>query len=165
MKLSGPWVVCLGLVLLGCANPTSGAGDEMPANAYFAKGEAVRQLFHQCSRAAPEFAPTGYAPTASDVIGLERRLPQALATALASEFGSGERVTFDPARYVRHYAAYEADGRVMIYGNFVPRDEDVERRAGPDALSIVCDGGPVFFGVEYDVDRQQITRVSFNGAI
>ena len=165
MKLSGPWVICLGLVLLGCAKPSSGASDELPANAYFAKGDTVGQLFHQCSRQAPEFSATSYAPTAGDVISLERRLPQALAAALTTKFGNTEHVTFDPARYARHYAAYEANGRAMIYGNFVPRDEEVESRVGRGALSIVCDGGPVFFGVEYDVGRQEITRISFNGAI
>ncbi len=165
MKLSEPWANCLGLLLLGCANPTSGAAQELPANAYLAKGDEVGQLFHQCSRAVPAFAPTAYIPTPGDVIRLEQHLPLALATALADRYGGSERVTFDPARYVRHYAAYEAGGRAMIYGNFVPRDADIERRLGPGTLSIVCDGGPAFFGVEYDVERRQITRVSFNGAI
>ena len=28
---------------------------------------------------------------------------------------------------------------------------------------IVCDGGPSFFGVEYDVERGQFTHIAYNG--
>ena len=46
----------------------------------------------------------------------------------------------------------------MIYGNFAP----LEYRNDQGAV-IVCDGGPAFFGVEYDVERRQITGMAFNG--
>jgi hypothetical protein len=30
---------------------------------------------------------------------------------------------------------------------------------------IVCDGGPQFFGAEFDISAKRITRIDFNGSI
>ena len=32
-----------------------------------------------------------------------------------------------------------------------------------DGPVVICDGGSAFFGVEYDVERGQITGMAFNG--
>ncbi len=55
---------------------------------------------------------------------------------------------------------YLSDGRRKIYGNFAPLGIGIGNRRGP---VMVCDGGPAFFGVEYDVERREITGLAFNG--
>ena len=107
--------------------------------------------------------PTAYTATAHDVVELERALPSALQAALARSSYSPDDVIFGPESYARYFAAYDAAGRAMIYGSFVPLADDAERRASWDAYSLLCDGGPAYFGVEYDVEARKITRISFNG--
>lgn len=65
-----------------------------------------------------------------------------------------------PVGYHRQYVGVVRDGRRFIYGNFAPRDLE------PGVLNrpiIVCDGGPQFFGVEYEPATERFTLVSFNG--
>ncbi|MBC6981350.1 hypothetical protein [Caulobacter sp. 17J80-11] len=54
------------------------------------------------------------------------------------------------------------DGRRYVYANFFPpnaSDAD-DWRTRP---IMVCDGGPWFFGAEYDVTAGRITQLAFNG--
>ena len=50
-------------------------------------------------------------------------------------------------------------GRRFLYGNFYPRSAD-EVSPDPDQWRrepvMVCDGGPAFFGVEYDVEADTL---------
>lgn len=133
----------------------------LPKNAYFVPPPLVSSLFEQCSRAAPDFVATEYRPSPDDIISLEGKLPAALERSLAGSGDSREQVEFEPTLYVRHYAAYKNAGRDMIYGSFAPLfGSQFDRGAEP---VMICDGGPIFFGVEYDVASHEITRISFNG--
>jgi hypothetical protein len=94
-------------------------------------------------------------------VALERALPGELRR-VAGNGVYGDQVVFEPNRYVRQYAAYSANGRAMIYGNFAPLSMGSGGRGATSPI-IICDGGPSFFGVEYDVARKRITRIAFNG--
>ena len=57
------------------------------------------------------------------------------------------------------------DGRRFIYGNFFPIEEGIGQFDWRTKPTRICDGGPVFFGVEFDVAAQRFTRIDFNGSI
>lgn len=78
-----------------------------------------------------------------------------------SGFAMGDLKFSDiPAAYHRQYMGFVRDGRRFIYGNFAPRE--LEPSASNQPI-IVCDGGPQFFGVEYEPATRRFTLVSFNG--
>ena len=136
--------------------------QQMPDNAFITDPGEIPFLFRQCSRPSPTFVASSYRLETRDILALERALPSALSEHLQKAgYGSG-MVTFQPSSYRRHYAAYEAGGRAMIYGSFAPLSVGPGRN-GPASPVMVCDGGPSFFGAEFDVTSQQITRLSFNG--
>jgi hypothetical protein len=65
----------------------------------------------------------------------------------------------------REYLGIVRNGVRSIYGNYAmrrtppyPADFDMSLPTG------VCDGGPVFFGAEYDLDSGAIGHLAFNGA-
>jgi hypothetical protein len=93
-------------------------------------------------------------PRAADVIALEKALPTALKAAQARDWSGF------PQAYLRQYVGIVRKGHRYVYGNFVPRHGD-----GPatDKPIIVCDGGPVFFGAEFDVSARKISHLAFNG--
>jgi len=70
-------------------------------------------------------------------------------------------VAGDP-RWQREFIGIIRNGRFILYGNYLPADVTVDPGHLPTG---VCDGGPVFFGVEYDVDTGAITHLAFNGAM
>ena len=107
----------------------------------------------QCSRAAPE-AKGFWSPTAADIRALERRLPSYLARQQGNRPSIG-------TPYYRHYVGVTHDGRRSIYLSAFPvgtAEPDWRRHA-----QIVCDGGNVFWGVEYDPLTKQFTNLSVNG--
>lgn len=154
--------VVLALAALTAATSAQGSqANGLPENAYLVPPPLVSSLFQQCSRSAPDFIPSDYQPGPGDITALEAELPGALERSFASSGDSREQIEFEPSLYVRHYAAYKNDGRNMIYGSFAPLlGSEFDRGPVP---AMICDGGPIFFGVEYDVVSHQITRISFNG--
>lgn len=71
-----------------------------------------------------------------------------------------------PQDYYRQYAGFIIGGRRVIYVNGV--DAGLIERGRPSdwrtqALDI-CDGGPLTFGVEYNVARRGFDNFAFNGA-
>jgi hypothetical protein len=94
-----------------------------------------------------------------DIDILEARLPQALARA-----GTLPVLKHAPRGWARQYVGIVRGGRRYLYGNFFP--EDVSHEPGTAWLRTalqVCDGGPAFFGVEFDVAAGHFTHVAFNG--
>ena len=130
---------------------------EWPANAHVLSGAAAERVFHQCSRATPAFAAADFQPDVGSIRELEAKLPAALVAA-RGEVDDGSGAMVDLGSYYREYAAYMAGGRRRIYGNFAP----LESKMGEGPV-VICDGGSAFFGVEYDVERQEIVGMAFNG--
>jgi len=120
-------------------------------------------LLHQCSRATPAPFQGTWQPQPADIARLEAILPKAII----SEQPRGGRFrmnAFSPTNWNRQYVGLVRQGRLYIYGNYFPantdREADMRWRTEP---WIVCDGGPNFFGVEYDVRAGRITQITFNG--
>ena len=68
-----------------------------------------------------------------------------------------------PNGLARQYVGVVRDGRRFIYGNFFPRGMYSDNR-WRESLIVICDGGPDFFGIEYDVERKEFSHLAFNGS-
>ena len=93
---------------------------------------------------------------------MEALLPSALAAAPA-----GRGVDFSNLRpaWQRQYAGLVRNGSRFIYGSFFPADAQNELAGWRERPMIVCDGGPQFFGAEYDVEAGRISHLAFNGSL
>lgn len=131
------------------------------------------QLIRQCSRSAPDTADAFFTPSPREITAIETAAMSALLAARDdhAEFRRnmeerGIVTPFDwpddPSAYQRQYVGYVADGRRMIYGNYLPASGSDGNSAEP---LIVCDGGPVFFGVEFDLETGNVMRIAFNGGL
>lgn len=138
-------------------------------------------MLRQCSRSSPAPGEGSWQPEAADIAALEAALPAALAASNLSaieerlrtrpEVGTPSPSDPDwataPRGWRRQYGGLVRGGRRFIYGNFYPHRSD-DGWQTPDwrtAVVLVCDGGPVFFGAEYDVEGHRFTHLAFNGAI
>lgn len=117
--------------------------------------KAEESILRQCSRPAPEAVNEFWHPAEKDI--------QALETALTS-YLAGAKSLPSPGVYHRQYTGYKKAGIRYIYGNFYRGNaysSDIE------AISpvMVCDGGPNFWGIIYNVDAARIENVDFNGRV
>lgn len=127
-----------------------GSRELLPAT----EGSAV---LNQCSRDAPRSNDGYWSPSATDVMVLEEELVKSFATRQKV----GLRVP--PANeYSRQYVGLFKGGRRYIYGNFYPKQSSVSDPKQAKAF-VVCDGGPAFWGVVFDVERQAFDEPLFNG--
>lgn len=158
------FAVALGMFLSGCD-----AAAALPPGAAILPGEQVPVMLRQCSREAPEAGEASWQPGEADIAALEAALPAALRD--RPETRGDYSPAFDwsraPEGWGRQYVGIVRGGRRFVYGNFHPRrlyrdDPIADWRTHP---VIICDGGSVFFGVEYDVEAGRFTHLAFNGAI
>lgn len=133
----------------------------MPASATVLPESQIGAMLRQCSRASPSAGQGGWRPSAADISALERRLLAALADAPQARAMSNGA---PPQGWLRQYVGLVRDGRRYVYGNFAPQG-DVSSSDWRRTPLIVCDGGPDFFGVEYDVESQRFTHLAFNGML
>jgi len=145
-------------ILLGAAHPVP-----LPDGAAILPGDEATALLGQCSRATPAPFQGTWQPRPADIARLEAILPKAII----SEQPRGGRFrmnAFILTSWSRQYVGLVRQGRRYIYGNYFPANTDggadMRWRTEP---RIVCDGGPNFFGVEYDVRAGRITQIKFNG--
>ena len=184
MSAARLFLVVTALALGGCsAEPVTGddRAVALPADAVVLPGSVVGQILHQCSRSAPAPGEATWQPAANDIALLEAALPAALAASDLSRIEARLREdphigspspddsawTVAPQGWRRQYVGIVRGGRRFVYGNFFPfRPEEELRtdswRAEPQ---LICDGGPVFFGAEWDVAARRFTQIDFNGAI
>lgn len=161
-----PIAIALLLAACGAASPP------LPPDAAILPGTTVAQMLRQCSRQAPAPGEAAWLPSAEDVLALEAALPAALRPRpelREMHYPGDPDWARAPDGWRRQYVGIVRGGRRFIYGNFLPKrpEEGVEFGAA-DWRSVpipVCDGGPVFFGVEYDVDAGRFTQIAFNGGL
>ena len=119
--------------------------------------------FSNVRERSPANGEATWQPGAADIAALEAALPAALAAQKPTGAPDWSRA---PQGWRRQYVGLVRGGRRFLYGNFYPRSAD-EYRQDPDQWRrepvMVCDGGPAFFGVEYDVEAGRFTHFGFNG--
>jgi hypothetical protein len=122
-------------------------------------GNQVIAMLRQCSRPSPYAGEATWVPRIADVTALEAKLPARLST---ERFAALRKA---PQGWARQYVGIVRGGRRYLYGNFFPADMLAEAAGSgwKRAPLRVCDGGPAFFGVEFDVAAGHFTHVAFNG--
>lgn len=130
-------------------------------------GAEADRLLNQCSRQAPQNVQGKWTPTSAQLGDLRTRLPDALDRALSKRQRNRERAV----EIAGQYAGFIIGGRKIIYVNAFPKPELAPTIPGMKAHDwrheavIVCDGGAVFFGVEYDPEKKTFANFAFNGAV
>ena len=120
--------------------------------------DRAAELFHQCSRSAPVPGDHLWQPSAAEIAGLEAALP----AYVADRRSRGEKSPPESVLYHRQYAGFTRGRDRLIYGSFFP----AHAAAAPRPLSspvIICDGGPVFWGIVYNVTTRRFEEPQFNG--
>jgi len=127
-------------------------------------------FLHQCSRSSPQGFQGTWTPGEAVLRELEARLPAALHAEWRRHSDRFRKYAARPT--VRQYAGMVLHGRNIIYVNALPRSM-VANPALPlpytpdwrNKADVVCDGGPVFFGVEYDPVSKTFSHFAFNGPV
>ena len=119
------------------------------------------QLVHQCSRATPSGVTGVWQPTPDQIAALEPKLSDLLTAQLVPY--SKDRPS--AADYYRQYGGLVVGGRQIIYVNgfyraLLASTPNMDWRVKPVLL---CDGGIISFGVEYDPASGTLSHFAFNG--
>jgi hypothetical protein len=154
------------------APPASSAIQEQVAELWTADtrtvltGEPAQALTRQCSRISPGPVEGEWTPSESEIAAMEDRLILIVARELEAH---GESPS--PGDYYRQVAGFVIDGRRMIYVNGVD-ESAIQREPNPEhpfdwrtQAALICDGGPITFGVEYDPATGQFSNFAFNGSV
>ncbi len=149
--------ISLTLLFLTCA-PRAGAAPSLPVDAVVLLPSQADSLLAQCSRETPSKGGEAWTPSVEDILALESLLPEALRL---SRHIRGPDFSKAPNGWKRQYVGIVRNGRRLVYGNFFPSHE-TQWPSRTEAV-VVCDGGPSFFGVEYDVAARRIVHLAFNG--
>jgi hypothetical protein len=131
--------------------------------------QAGTAVLCQCSRASAGPASRYWTPAPDDIAQLESRLT-AYVRANAHPHMPKQWLTL--SENLRQYLGVERSGRKLIYVNFLgvnvfslirrPFHRPAIERAWRSTAFVMCDGGPDYFGVEYDVAARVFTRIDFN---
>lgn len=128
------------------------------------------QLLDQCSRDVPKKGERYFSPSIIEIEAFETAVQTAIDSSGAMDRENAWRKSQNlPQRtsvtkdWGRDIIGLERGGRRFIYGNYYPAEDRLLR--GRIKPVIVCDGGPVFFGAEFDLEREEIVHLAFNGAL
>jgi hypothetical protein len=152
------------LLLLSCS-----CSPALPEGAEILAGADVAQVTRWCSREGPEAAEATWQPSAADVRAFEAQLAielphhvRKVGWLLPSD--KAQLQSF-PVGFWREYIGIVREGRRSIYGNFGPEPRRPLADPLSEEMTYICDGGPVFFGAEYDLQSKTITHAAFNGPL
>ncbi|MBO6506549.1 MAG: hypothetical protein JJ850_00535 [Kordiimonadaceae bacterium] len=139
-------------------------------------GEEALLVYEQCSRETPPMPDSVWTPSHEVISEIEQVLPEATRNALwklkISNIGRwiGGRYVGDLEKELpslaREYVGAVRDGKKHVYVNlFVDIDRGELFDDGDSGPTVFCDGGIMFFGLEYNVEQQKVTHIAFNGAV
>lgn len=131
----------------------------VPFKAYVLPIGEAEMFFSQCSRPSPpqEVAKTAWLPSAAEIAKLEKDLVPFMAQLQGITLPD----YFWTHGYARQYMGYKIGSHKFIYGSFFPSSDNFDNAAHKAVT--VCDGGPVFWGIVYDVDADKFETPYFNG--
>src|SRR4051812_6741875 len=107
-----------------------------------------RAVLAQCSRDTPEPVTGFWTPSVAQIDAIEQRLPKLLRS-------SGHKIKLGDSH--RQYIGFIFRGKRLIYLNAFPADDIASWHSRADwkkTAWIVCDGGDVYWGVEFDPATQ-----------
>ncbi|WP_066552794.1 hypothetical protein [Croceicoccus bisphenolivorans] len=145
------------------------AAGALPPNTTVLAALAPGFALPGCSRPVAGPVEDGWDPADEDVAAMEDALALTLASLRTLPLYQSGTENPDPLSYTagdprwqREIVGIVRNGRAIVYGNYLPADVTVNPAHLPTG---VCDGGPVFFGAEYDVATGTITHLAFNGGL
>jgi hypothetical protein len=122
---------------------------------------AFKAGFRMCSRPGPSSV-TSYWEVPQDDVA---RVDQALLTYLRNAT-SKRTIAYRPEKFLRQYAGFRRGEHVFIYINAFPSDELAHSTIDPSkAFLAACDGGDLFWGIEYDVGSGTFAGLETNGSV
>ncbi len=129
----------------------------------------VERLARQCSRKSPGPVTGTWTPGKAMIADLEFALGEEIETNLKAVPNAGAK----PQDYYRQYAGLLIDGKQIIYingvqGSVVERDQGAGRPGRglwTNEPVMICDGGTITFGVEYDPATKAFDKFAFNGRL
>jgi hypothetical protein len=121
--------------------------------------DSFRKGFKMCSRVGPNGATSFWELSAAEVAEIDRALLVHLSKGPATT-----TLAYKPVKYVRQYAGFRRGARQFVYINAYP-SPPLPGQADPAAraLSIGCDGGDMFCGIEYDQLKRTFQNLEING--
>jgi hypothetical protein len=143
------------------------AVETLPPGVFIMDGTHVPDVLRQCSRGGPKAGKATWQPSAADVAVIETQLPIALSAAYPSLPGDIDFAKA-PQGWWRQYVGIIRGGKRYVYGNFFRPYEPLPGVPKIDwrrEAAVICDGGPQFFGVEFDVQAKKFTQIDFNGHV
>jgi hypothetical protein len=167
-RQSGILIMAFLLAMLLAVMPVSARVRPLGPYVIFS-GKLVPDMLSQCSRDTPLHDAPTWQPTSRDIAVLERALPGFLKT---RKTDMGDPPPASLAQINRQYVGFTKAGRRYVYGNYFPEIPATDKYYTPEQRAswratpmIVCDGGPAYFGVAYDVAARRFTHLAFNGSV
>src|ERR1700686_827639 len=144
-------------VMLSALLAWSASGESLPDHCAILPKSEAPALIRQCSRGSPTDASDFWIPSPSQIQAIEQRLPELLRK-------SGHKLKLSDS--YRKYIGVTSHGKKLIYLNSFPefalKYSEGRRNWRTTALT-VCDGGDVFWGVEFDPADKTFHHLEFNG--
>jgi hypothetical protein len=120
---------------------------------------AFKSGFRMCSRLGPSSVTSYWEVPRDDVHRVDRAL-----LAYVRDTPSELAIAYRPEKFVRQYAGFRRGKHEFIYVNAFPSDHLARSKDDPSkTLLIGCDGGDIFWGIEYDVQSGTFARLEING--
>lgn len=140
-----------------------------PAEGVVLTAAKAERLARQCSRPSPGPVTGTWTPTKQVISDLELTLGEEIQKELATIPEAAAKAQ----DYYRQYAGLLIGGRQVIYINgvhatVVERDEGAgrpQRGLWTNEPVMICDGGTITFGVEYDPATKAFDKFAFNGRL
>jgi hypothetical protein len=132
-------------------------GETLPDHCAILPVSEGPALIKQCSRSSPTNVSDYWSPSPSQVIAIEKLLPELIRK-------SGHKLNLSGS--YRQYLGVTRQGKKVIYLNSFPRAvaESAHLDWRTKAL-VICDGGAAFWGVEFDPDDNTFHNLEFNGFV
>jgi len=136
---------------LAALTAVAGANTGPPQRTTMLTGKAAAEVMKQCSRSVPARGQGLFRPTAAQIAMLDHA-----AAARSGKADIGRTYAVEVVGTVR-------GGRRFVYGNYYPISLQDGVKFAPSTPTVVCDGGPQFFGIEVDAATGRLTHAAFNG--
>jgi hypothetical protein len=125
-------------------------------------GDKALELAEPCSRAAPGPIEGTWTPSDGDIAALEPALSRYVGERLRADWPNDALSTED---YLRQYGGLIVDGRRVIVINGFQASAAGDLDTWRSFPMVICDGGPIMFGAEYDPETREFRNFAFNGAL
>lgn len=134
------------------------AGQHIPQRVTMLEGAAATQVLSQCSRRSPVRGSGLFGPTSAEAEMVDRAVAGA-----KSPPPSVHDVPDLRRLYAVELVGIVRGGTRVLYANYYPLAMQEGVKTMPARATVVCDGGPSFFGAEVDAKTGRLIDIDHNG--